>query len=101
MKLDAGDGSGTDTSFLAMPVLNWENSDWNALLKWAVCVVAPGVAGLPLMSVSLSTVRPFGPNSCTNTCETLGTSAASVYGAPWAEARRAWNSRHTRHSTES
>jgi hypothetical protein len=55
VKPEAGDGSGTEASWLAREMLNWVNSAWKALLKWAECVLPSG------SSASLFTMRPLGP----------------------------------------
>src|SRR4051812_24068291 len=73
VKPDAGDGSGSDVSWLASAMLNCVKFDWNAPLKWAECVEPSG------STESLFTVRPFGPNRFRNT-------VASVVVRVWAAA---------------
>ena len=55
VKPEAGEGSGTDASWLAREMLNCVNSAWKALLKWAECVLPSG------SSASLFTIRPRDP----------------------------------------
>jgi hypothetical protein len=57
----AGEGSGTEVSWLARAVLNCVKLDWNALLKWPECVSPVG------RRASLSTTRPVGPKRCGTT----------------------------------
>ena len=55
MNPEAGDGSGTLTSWLTSAVLNWLKLDWKSLLKCAECGCSPGsVASLSRMSPSRS-----------------------------------------------
>src|SRR5215471_17362948 len=63
-------------------MLNWVNSDWNALLKWAECVLPSG------SSVWLWSFSPVGPNN-------VGISSESLPEASWAETTGASRPRPT------
>ena len=55
MKPEAGEGTGSAVNWLASAMLIRRKSDWNALLKWAACVVPSSNCS------SLLTTRPLGP----------------------------------------
>src|SRR4029453_1212121 len=63
VKPEAGDGSGSDVSWLASAKLNCGKFHWNALLKCPECVDPSGSTAL------LFTTRPFGPYRSWNTSD--------------------------------
>ncbi len=80
MKPEAGVGRGTAASWLASAMLNWVNSAWKALLKWAECVLPSG------RRASLSTFSPLGPKSSGISSASLPESWAQPAAAPQSHA---------------
>ncbi len=80
MKPEAGVGRGTAASWLASAMLNWVNSAWKALLKWAECVLPSG------RRAWLSTLSPPGPNSSGISSASLPESWAEPVTAPQSQA---------------
>ena len=76
MKPEAGVGRGTAASWLASAMLNWVNSAWKALLKWAECVLPSG------RRAWLSTFSPLGPKSSGISRASLPESWAQPAAAP-------------------
>ncbi len=66
VKPEAGEGSGSEVSWLARAMLNCVKFDWNALLKCAECVDPSGSTD------SLLTTSPLGPNRSANTDASRG-----------------------------